>query len=48
MINDTENSIEFLNGELNWPIDTDSLEYFLTYEWTPQELGINPDFDFRG
>ena len=46
MITDTENLIEFLNGELNWPIDTDSLEY-LTYEWTPQELGINPDFDFE-
>ncbi len=46
MITDTENLIEFLNGELNWPIDTDSLEYW-TYEWTPQELGINPDFEFE-
>ncbi len=46
MITDTENLIEFLNEELNWPIDTDSLEY-LTYEWTPEELGINPDLKFE-
>lgn len=33
--------VKFLRDDLDWPIESDDFED-LTFEWEPEELGIDP------
>ncbi|MCX6654407.1 MAG: hypothetical protein NTY03_04715, partial [Candidatus Bathyarchaeota archaeon] len=33
--------IAYLRDEMGWPIESDDFEEELTYEYTPEELGID-------
>ena len=37
-----ESLVEYLREKLKWPIDTEDFEE-LTFDYTPEELGIDPD-----
>jgi len=34
--------VKYLRDELGWPIDTDDFEEDLTYDWSAEELGLDP------
>lgn len=34
--------VKYLHEELGWPIDTDDFEEDLTYDWSAEELGLDP------